>query len=148
MTTDFSPFYFALPHQAFRRVEKGQDPLVPSNFESRAVGAGTGGIYIAFDVETACAETKELVKPILYQIEPVKEIKVLDLAQYCVKKGLKSEDYYAGEQSLDKKIHSFYGQGVPGMAWPSNQRSEGTSAVLLVDNIPNFKNCFRVIEVK
>lgn len=142
--TDYSPFYFYLPQETYRRVEKGQDPLAPSLRESRAVGAGTGGIYITFDVETAVAETEKLINPVLYKIQCLKEIQVLNLPQYCSKNGIQPGDCYAGEQNLNKKIHHFYGQGVPGMSWPSNQRPTGMSAVLLVDNIPDFRNCFHV----
>ena len=150
MTIDFPQFYILLPQETFTRVEKGRNPLVPSYYPSRAVGTGTGGVYITFDVETAHAETKDrgLINPVLYKIQCLKEIQVLDMAQYCLKNGFRPEDYYAGEQSLDKQIHSFYGQKVPAMSWPSNQKPKGTSAVLLVDNIPDFKNCFQVIEIK
>lgn len=147
---DLSPFYYSLPKETFTRVEKDRDPLAPSYYSSRAVGSGTGGIYVTFDVETAQAETKDrgLNDPVLYKIQCTKEVQVLDLAKYCLQNGIKPEDCYAGSQSLNKQIHIFYGLGVQAMSWPSNQRPQGTSAVLLVDNIPGFKNSFQFIEVK
>ncbi|MDP2654101.1 MAG: hypothetical protein Q8Q08_08735 [Candidatus Omnitrophota bacterium] len=148
MATDYSQYCIPLPHVTYTLVEIGRDPLTPSYFQSRAVGSGTGGVYVAFDTTTAYAEKKDnLEHSVLYQIKCNGAILVLDLKRYCQESNISPEACYSGEHSLEKEIHKFYGQGVPAMCWPSNQRSEGTSAVLLVNNIPDFSNCFSAIAI-
>ena len=148
MTVNYSQYYCILPKVTYTLVEKGRNPLTPSYLQSRAVGSGTGGIYITFETATAYAEKKDkLSHSVLYQIECAGEIQILNLEQYCRENNIPPENCYSGEHSLKKEIHKFYGQGVPAMSWPSCQRPEGTSAVLLIDNIPNFKNYFRAIKV-
>lgn len=148
MAADYSQYYYTFPQVTYKVGEKDRDPLIPSYLESRAVGSGTGGIYVAFDTATAFAEKRDkLNHPVLYRIECTKEIQILDLEKYCRRHSIPPTSCYSGEHSLEKEIHKFNGHGVSAMSWPSSPRPEGTSAVILVGNITNYRGCFRAVEV-
>jgi hypothetical protein len=127
------------PERVFRAVAPDTDPLKPTWEERRATAAGTGGFYCAVEPETCLAEVQEyLPNPQLHEIRIDKQVQILDLAAYCSGEGKNPEHCYAGERSLSKTIHSFFGQGVQGMSWESQKREGGTCIVLLIENIASF----------
>ena len=149
MISDYSPFLFNFPSVTFRRRQRGDGPLAFSLLPGRPVGAGTANICVAYDADTAIAETPYLTDPVLYKIEQTKPIviRLLDLAKYVSAKSLPQEEYFAGPRSPELKINLVYGMKLQGASWESELRPGGTSAVLLVDYIPNYRDFLRAVVV-
>ncbi len=109
-----NPTYFDPLPEILYRAAKG-DPTEPSNRESRVYAEGTGGICMAYDLETAKAEVDNDPSFKIYEFIPKASIRNLNLKRYCEGEKIDPEQVYAGVRSLDKLAHSFYGKGIQAM---------------------------------
>ncbi|OGX05773.1 MAG: hypothetical protein A3G87_10160 [Omnitrophica bacterium RIFCSPLOWO2_12_FULL_50_11] len=140
---DLEKFSLTMQIRAYRTVEKGRDPLIPSQGARRATWTNTAGLYCSLDEQTPRFETKDyLTNPVTYMIRFENSISIFDAEAYCETSGISETTFYAGMTSGTLGIHQLRGTNIQGAIWPSQKNSAGKSLVLYTENIPNYPQGF------